>query len=210
MMSLPAPLLTALRWDEALFKFINSHHSAVFDAVFWSLSTFGSGWGIIPAYFVFTLFTAPKRRVWAIIAASGVTLIAGGILSSTIKVHVDRSRPTIYFKAPSAEEAAQTDASRAFIVRNIGPRLRDHAFPSGHTWTAFAIATLMTLFFGRKYWWAYLIAAAIGYSRIYVGVHFPLDVLGGAGCGALLAYLVWRVTAWIAPRRARPQGGGIR
>lgn len=204
---LPSPLLTAIRWDEALFRFINSHHSALFDVVFWSLSTFGSGWGIIPAYALFVPLTARKSRVWAIIAASAVTLIAGGILSSTMKAHVDRSRPTIYFEAPAADAAAQAEDSRAFGVHNIGPRLRDHAFPSGHTWTAFAIATLMTLFFGRKYRWAYLVAAAIGYSRIYVGVHFPLDVLGGACGGTLLAYLVWRVTAWIAPRRARIEYG---
>jgi undecaprenyl-diphosphatase len=203
-MPLPAPLLTAIRWDDALFKFINAHHAAVFDAIFWSLSTFGSGWGIVPAYLVFILAKTCKCRVLTVILASTVTLLAGMVLDSTIKEHVDRSRPTIYFKAPGSEAAAAVDASRAFAVHNVGQRLRDHSFPSGHTWTAFAIATLMLLFFGRKYWWAYLIAAAIGYSRIYNGVHFPLDVLGGACGGALLALIVWRVTAWIAPRQARP------
>jgi undecaprenyl-diphosphatase len=63
---------------------------------------------------------------------------------------------------------------------------------------------LMVLFFGRKYWWTFLIAAAIGYSRIYVGVHFPSDVLAGGSLGSLLAFLVWRISAWIAPRQARP------
>ena len=202
-------LLTLLAKDEALFKFINSHHSAFFDVVFWSCTTFGSGWGIIPAYLVFILVKACKCRVAAIIAASAATLIIGGILSSTIKEHVDRSRPTIYFKAPAADAAAveaapQVDPSRVFAVHNVGQRLRDHSFPSGHTWTAFAIATLMLLFFGRKYGWTYLVAAAIGYSRIYNGVHFPLDVLAGALCGTLLALIAWRVTAWIAPRQARP------
>lgn len=197
-------LLTLLAKDDALFKFINAHHSGVFDVVFWSCTTFGSGWGIIPAYLAFILVKTCKCRVMTVIFASAVTLIVGGILSSTIKEHVDRSRPTIYFKAPGSEAAAAVDASRAFAVHNVGQRLRDHSFPSGHTWTAFAIATLMTLFFGRKYRWAYLVAAAIGYSRIYNGVHFPLDVLGGACCGTLLALIVWRVTAWIAPRQARP------
>jgi undecaprenyl-diphosphatase len=197
-------LLTLLAKDDALFKFINAHHSGVFDVIFWSCTTFGSGWGIIPAYLVFILVKTCKCRVLTVISASAVTLIIGGILSSTIKEHVDRSRPTIYFKAPGSEAAAAVDASRAFAVHNVGQRLRDHSFPSGHAWTAFAIATLMALFFGRKYRWAYLVAAAIGYSRIYNGVHFPLDVLGGACFGTLLAFIAWRVTAWIAPRQARP------
>jgi len=217
---LPAPLPALIRWDEALFKLINAGHAGLFDAVFWSLSTFGSGWGIIPAYALLVFLTAGRRRIWLIVAASAVTLIAGGILSAVMKEHVDRDRPTVRFResAPSplpaaaapegiasdaAAQSAQVEAGRPFAVHNIGPRLRDHSFPSGHTWTAFAIATLMTLFFGRRYRWAYLAAAAIGYSRIYVGVHFPLDVLGGACCGTLLAFLVWRIAAWIAPGRAR-------
>jgi membrane-associated phospholipid phosphatase len=204
MMSLPAPLLILLRWDEALFRFINSHHSVVFDVLFWICSTLGSGWGLIPAYLVFILLTAKKSRVRAIIVASAVTLLAGGILSTWIKMNVDRPRPTIYFKAPPTDTPL-ADMERAFAVHNFGPRYRTHSFPSGHTWTAFAVATLMMLFFGRKYWWTYLIAAMIGYSRAYLGVHFPLDVLAGALCGTLLAFLVWRVTARIRPHLARPQ-----
>jgi undecaprenyl-diphosphatase len=197
-LSWPVPFIA---WDDALFKFINAHHSGIFDVIFWSCSTFGSGWGIIPAYLLFIILKAPKARLWCIIAASTVTLIIGGLLSSTMKEKVDRARPTIYFVSPSAVPPP-ADAGRAFAVHNIGPRYRDHSFPSGHTWTACAISMLMVLFFGRKYWWTFLIAAAIGYSRIYVGVHFPLDVLAGGGLGALLAFLVWRVTAWIAPRKA--------
>ena len=219
--------LPIIAWDEALFKFINSHHSAVFDIIFWSCSTFGSGWGVIPAYLLFIILKAPKTRLRFIIAASAVTLIIGGLLSTTIKRYVDRPRPTIYFVAPSpgippaapspttppaltAESTRSVDPARAFAVHNIGPRYRDHSFPSGHTWTAFAIAMLMVLFFGRRYWWTFLIAAAIGYSRIYVGVHFPLDVLAGGCFGTLLAFLVWRISLWVAPQQARtrPLKGG--
>ena len=62
--------LPFIAWDEALFKFINSHHSAVFDVIFWSCSTFGSGWGIIPAYLFFIVLKAPKARLRLIIADS--------------------------------------------------------------------------------------------------------------------------------------------
>jgi undecaprenyl-diphosphatase len=197
-----------IAWDDALFKFINSHHSAVFDVIFWSCSTFGSGWGIIPAYLLFIILKAPKTRLWFIITVSAVTLIVGGLLSTTIKRHVDRYRPTIYFVSPSATTGLSAapppaDAARVFAVHNIGPRYRDHSFPSGHTWAACTISMLMVLFFGRKYWWTFLIAAAIGYSRIYVGVHFPSDVVAGGCLGSLLAFFVWRIAVWIAPHKAR-------
>lgn len=190
-----------IAWDDALFKLINSHHSAFFDVIFWSCSTFGSGWGIIPAFLLFIVLKAPKARFMFILVVSAVTLIIGGLLSTTMKRYVDRYRPTIYFISPSASPPAP-EAARSFDVHNIGPRYRDHSFPSGHTWTACALAVLMILLFGRRYWWTFLIAAAIGYSRIYVGVHFPLDVLAGGCLGSLLAFLVWRISAWIAPDKA--------
>ncbi|MCX6565934.1 MAG: phosphatase PAP2 family protein [Candidatus Aminicenantes bacterium] len=205
MKGLPAALLPLIGWDQTLFKFINSHHSAAFDPVFWSLSAFGSYWGIVPAFFVFILLKAKKNRIGVILAASAVALTAGGLLIPEIKEALNHPRPSIYFKAPEAG-VQLADMSRSFAVHTVGPRLPDASFPSGHSWTAFAVATLMTLFFGRKYAWAFFGAAAIGYSRIYAGAHFPLDVLGGALCGTLLAFLVWRVTAWITPGRARPQG----
>ena len=65
-----------------------------------------------------------------------------------------------------------------------------HSFPSGHTATSFAAATMLTALVPKAApaWW--LLAAAIAYSRLYVGVHFPLDVVGGAGIGAATALLL--------------------
>lgn len=65
-----------------------------------------------------------------------------------------------------------------------------HSFPSGHTATSFAAATVLSSFRPR---WAplfYALAAAVGYSRLYVGVHWPLDVLGGAAVGVATALLL--------------------
>jgi undecaprenyl-diphosphatase len=65
-----------------------------------------------------------------------------------------------------------------------------HSFPSGHTATAFAGATVLSFFVPRAAPAFYVLAAAIAYSRLYVGVHFPLDVAGGIVIGVATALLL--------------------
>ena len=69
-----------------------------------------------------------------------------------------------------------------------------HAFPSGHTTTSFACATVLAALAPRGAPAFFLLALAIGYSRLYVGVHWPLDVLGGAVLGIATALLLLGAT----------------
>jgi undecaprenyl-diphosphatase len=62
----------------------------------------------------------------------------------------------------------------------------DGSFPSGHATTSFAGATMLAWFAPRLAPGLYVLAAAIGFSRVYVGVHWPYDVLGGAVLGTVL------------------------
>lgn len=68
-------------------------------------------------------------------------------------------------------------------------RPSDYSFPSGHTGAAFAAAS--ALFFRKNHWWipAGLLAAMIGFSRLYLYVHYPSDVLAGAMLGVMLGGL---------------------
>ncbi len=77
----------------------------------------------------------------------------------------------------------------------------DPSFPSGHTTMAFAGATVLTYFRPRLAPVFFLLAAAIGFSRVYVGVHYPLDVLGGAALGCLVGLLVIVLLRLAAARR---------
>lgn len=77
------------------------------------------------------------------------------------------------------------------------------AFPSGHASMAFACATVLAWASPRLGLPAFVLAAAIAWSRVYVGVHWPLDVLGGA----LLGVLVGTVLVFLA-RRGRFGAGG--
>jgi undecaprenyl-diphosphatase len=64
------------------------------------------------------------------------------------------------------------------------------SFPSGHAATSFACATVLSVLVPRAAPAFYVLAAAIGYSRLYVGVHWPLDVVVGAALGVVTALLL--------------------
>jgi undecaprenyl-diphosphatase len=68
------------------------------------------------------------------------------------------------------------------------------SFPSGHAATSFACATVLTALVPRAAPAFYVLALAIGYSRVYVGVHWPLDVVGGAVLGVATALLLLAAT----------------
>jgi undecaprenyl-diphosphatase len=79
-----------------------------------------------------------------------------------------------------------------------------HSFPSGHAATAFAGATVLSVLLPRGAPAFFVLAAAIAYSRLYVGVHWPLDIVGGAFVGVATALLLLAVARRRSPRGLRP------
>ncbi len=73
------------------------------------------------------------------------------------------------------------------------------SFPSGHTSSAFATATSLSLAYPKWYVVvpSFLWAGTVSYSRMYLGVHYPSDVLGGMIVGAGSAYLTYKLNKWI-------------
>jgi undecaprenyl-diphosphatase len=85
------------------------------------------------------------------------------------------------------------------IVRAIvvGKKPGGYSFPSGHSAVAFGGALLLTRHFPRMGPIFYLIAALTGFSRIYLGAHYPGDVVTGAAIGSGLAVLFRRLISWL-------------
>jgi membrane-associated phospholipid phosphatase len=119
------------------------------------------------------------RRIAAMCLSVGVALAVNGGLTYALKVAVDRPRPF---------------ASDPAIVP-LGNLPDDPSMPSGHASAAFAAAAALAVFLPRWRFVPFLVALAIGFSRIWLGVHYPTDVLAGALLGAAVGYLCARLVA---------------
>ncbi len=113
--------------------------------------------------------------------------IIAGIISTSLKYTVQRARPYATYSFIQKETAGGS-----------------YSFPSGHTSSAFALATSVSIAFPKWYVVApsFLWASAVGYSRMDLGVHYPSDVLAGAIIGSGSAFLSYKLNRWIN-RRSR-------
>lgn len=155
--------------DHRLERWIVLHRGEPFDSFFVALSRIGN-WGL-----VWIVLAALAAWLWRKPVVLPLVLIAdllGQALSSLGKLVTDRPRPPLRYPDPAP----------------LVPNPHTPSFPSGHATTSFACAATLARFAPRRVAIVlYLLAALIAYSRVYVGVHYPLDVIAGAVLGLLIA-----------------------
>ena len=184
--------LTAL--DHGLFWLINSHHNGVFDTFFSIVTWFGTGWVVAPVLLAAIFTGAPSKKRVSLIVFSTVILTASGLINTQCKRLFHTPRPLAVF---ARDGGSFPGTAQGYAVHAVGEKLTQNSFPSGHSNTAFTTAILMALFFSRKFWPAIPVACLVGYSRVYLGVHFPSDVVGGGFLGIIVAvsgfiFFKWR------------------
>ena len=172
-------LHTLLQLDKKLFLFFNyAIANPVFDTVF-PVITNGTFWvipGIIAAL-AFLYFQRKKALIVMCLMLVTVS-VSDPVCNQIIKPQFHRLRP--------CDGRVSIDNGRFLLGRK-----NSESFPSSHAMNMFGQAMLLTLLYRRKRVWitAFVFAAIIGFSRIYVGVHYPLDVLAGAVFGACIGLL---------------------
>jgi undecaprenyl-diphosphatase len=169
------PRLLAL--DHVLRSWIVGHRIRSIDPLMWGLSAAGRG-GLVWVVIATVLVAFRQLPVRALVSLALALLLASMTADHVLKPLIGRERP--FASAPG--------------IPVIGGRPHDASLPSGHAANAFAAAYVLSSIApqGRGVWWA--LALAIAYSRVYVGVHYPYDVIAGAvvgaACGAIV--MAWR------------------
>ena len=169
---------TIQHWDTVLFLFFNRDiANPVFDVFFKTITN--SKFWIIPGLAAVLLFIrAEKKSSLSVLLLSVITVcLTDQTATSLIKPFVHRLRP--------CNLTALVSGGRFLLGNNP-----NYSFPSNHAMNMFGQAVLFSFFYPRHRPWFFLFAAMIGFSRIYVGLHYPLDVFAGAVFGVLCGLLV--------------------
>lgn len=150
-------------WDEAILVAIHLTARAQLDTLATTLTKLGSVWTALPIVSAIGLILLLKQR-WRSLTYLLATTLGSAIINRAVKEIMHRVRPQLW-NSPAPEF--------------------DYAFPSGHAMTSMTlVAALVILTWGSFWSWLILIfgslfVIAIAWTRLYLGVHFPSDILAG-------------------------------
>lgn len=180
-----------LEWDRDTFVYLNNLGIEEYD-LFWTTITNFPTW--IPLFILFIVlvfFKYPKKEAFFVLLMIVLTIIFVGVATDLTKNYVARLRPN------------NTEEINTIIRILKSPNT--YSFFSGHAASSFAITTSVVLFLRRRFKWSwvfYLWPLLFASSRIFVGVHYPVDIIVGTMVGITCAILFYKAyTKFIVPYR---------
>ena len=179
--------------DIKLFTFLNGHYNAYFDQFMWLVSS-RLAWIPMCLALLYVVFRNNWRNGLAALLLIALTItLSDQISSSIIKHAVERLRPT------------HTEALIPIVHTVNGYMSGLYGFVSSHAANSFGVAMILSLLFKNR-WFTMLMflwATILSYSRIYLGVHFPGDIIGGMIVGLAVASLLFFLYKKLLSTKAR-------
>jgi PAP2 superfamily. len=161
-----------LKYDIVIFNALNDRiKTNVLDKIIPYFTELGSWWFTVTTCFLLIVLGKGHTRMVGIEAATSLTI--SHLIVQGLKKSIGRKRPYL-------------SILEANTLRKLW---KDHSFPSGHTTAGFALAVSLSIGYPGIYLLFLSLAAMVGISRIYVGMHYPSDVLMGAAIGSGVSFL---------------------
>lgn len=151
-----------LTWDISILRAIHATAHTHLDRIAAIVTKFGTRWGVIPASIAISLGLLYTRR-WRSLTYFAITMLGCDIINRTVKELIHRVRPNLW---------------------NY-PHHSDFSFPSGHAMSSMMFVAALVILMWETRWRSWVLAlgslfvGTIAWTRLYIGVHYPSDILAG-------------------------------
>lgn len=173
-----------LATERTLFLEINNSLAGTWGDVFFGfLTILGHGTVLLPLAFLIILWRG-QRNFWAHLLIVLASVGAGACIIHGLKDWISRPRPL-------ADLASSIEAGKIWVHTLFRPLRANNSFPSGHAQLSFGLASALFFLYRKNIFLLFGVAFFISFSRIYIGAHYPSDVLAGALIGTVASGIVY-------------------